>query len=153
MLVMTILRIIDKFFAPRIAYAHCDVPCGIYKKDAMITAAETVVKMVDKIVNPPPLDEKDKQSRLDFHNNMTRFVIVKEQHAELCKREALILWTDFFKSEHLEKWPDLHEKVWKITKLCSESKREVNADKASQLLAQVKELGDILEEAQKAAAK
>ena len=147
---MRVLRLIDNIFPPKIAYAHCDVPCGIYKKDAMITAAETVVKMVDKIVNPPTLDERDKQSRLDFHNNMTRFVIVKEQHAELCKREVLILWTDFFKAEHLEKWPDLREKVWKITKLCSDCKREVNVDKANELLVHVKKLGDILEQAQKA---
>ena len=94
---MKFLRKIDCIFPQKFAYAHCDVPCGIYKKDAMITAAETVVKMVEKIIDPPPLDEKDKKSRMDFHNNMTRFVLVKEQHAELCKREVLILWTDFFK--------------------------------------------------------
>lgn len=146
---MNLLRLLDRLFPPGIVFAHCDVPCGIYKREPSQTAAETVCKMVDKLINPPPIDENDKQSRLNFHNSMTRFVLVKEQHAEICKREVLILWTDFFKSEHLEKYPDLHDKIWKITKLCSDCKREVNLDKANQLLARVKELGDILDAAQK----
>ena len=148
---MNILRMVDGVFAPRIVWAHCDVPCGIYKRDAMETAAETVVKMVEKLINSPEADEEDKQSPLNFHNNMTRYVVVKDQHAEICKREALILWTDFFKEEHIENYPDLHDKVWKITKLCSDCKREVNADKANELLKQVRVLGDILEASQKSA--
>lgn len=150
---MNLLRVLDSIFKPRAAFAHCDIPCGIYKAEPSKTAAETVVKMVDKILNPPELDEKDQASRVNFHNNMTRYVIVKEQHAEICKRELLILWTDFFKSEHLEKWPDLHEKVWKAAKLCSDNKREVSAEKAQQLLKAVSEIGSILEKAQAAASK
>lgn len=143
---MNFLRLLDKVFPPKIAYAHCDIPCGIYKKDAMITAAETVVKMVEKIAELPH-DNPTVENR----NFFVRAVVTREQHAELCKREALILWTDFFKEEHLAKWPDLHTKVWEITKLCSHVKREVNLDRAKELLALVKELGDILEEAQKTA--
>lgn len=148
---MNVLRFLDSIFKPKIAFAHCDVPCGIYKKDASVTAAETVAKMVEKILNPPEFDEKDQASRVNFHNNMTRYVIVKEQHAEICKREILILWTDFFKPEHLEKWPDLHDKIWKAAKLCSDNKREVSKEKADALLAAVLEIGKILEVAQKAA--
>jgi len=146
---MNVLRALDKVFPPKIAFAHCDVPCGIYKKDAMVTAAEAVVKMVDKILNPPARDEKNPQSVVDFHNNMTRFVIVKEEEAEKCKHEVLILWTDFFKTEYLESVPDLHDKVWKITKLCSENKRSVNKAKADELLRLVTEFGEIFEKAQK----
>lgn len=151
MFMMTILRVIDRFFPPKAAYAHCDVPCGVYSRHPMQIGALAVVKMVEKILNPPERDEKDQQSVVDFHNNMTRFVIVKEQEAEKCKREVLILWTDFFKAEHLENWPDLHERVWKITKLCSENKRSVSKEKADELLKRVEELGDIFDEAQKAA--
>lgn len=137
-----------KFFSIQEAWAHCDIPCGIYKSEPSLTAAETVVKMVEKIENPPELDESDPKSRRDFHNNMTRYVIVKEQHAEICKRELLILWTDFFKSEHLEKWPDLHDKIWKAAKLCSDNKREVSSKKAQELLSAVGEIGSIFEKAQ-----
>lgn len=150
---MFVLRLIDKLFPPKIAYAHCDVPCGVYSRHPAEIAAVAVVKMVEKILNPPPLDEKNKQQGVDFHNNMTRYVMVKESEAEKCKREVLILWTDFFKPEHLDKSPDLHDKVWKITKLCSENKRSVNLDTANELLKQVKELGDIFDAAQKTATK
>lgn len=150
---MIFLRLVDLIFKPSIALAHCDIPCGIYKAEPSKTAAETVVKMVEKILNPPELDEKDQMSRVNYHNSMTRYVMVKEQHAEICKREILILWTDFFKVEHLEKWPDLHEKVWKAVKLCSDNKREVSAEKAEALLKAVMEIGTILEKAQAAAKK
>lgn len=147
---MNLLRLIDIFFPPSSVYAHCDVPCGIYKAQPMITAAEAIVKMVDKILNPPARDEKDQQSVVDFHNNMTRFVMVKEEEAEKCKREVLILWTDFFKAEHLDSVPDLHDKVWKIVKLCSENKRSVNKAKADELLSCVIDFGNIFEKVQKA---
>lgn len=145
---MKILRIIDQIFKPLPVYAHCDVPCGIYKAEPSQTAAETVVKMVELIGGLPK-----ENPTVDDRNKFVRCVNTKEQHAELCKRELLILWTDFFKPEHLEKWPDLHEKVWKATKLCSENKREVSSGKAQQLLSAVVEIGDILKKAQAAVKK
>lgn len=140
---MNFLRIVDKFSPPKTAYAHCDVPCGIYDPAPAQIAAATVAKMVEKIVNPPELDEKDKQSRLDFHNNMTRYVIEKEEQAEICKRELLILWTDFFKPEHLEKFPKLHETFWKAAKLCSKNKQAVSLGSAQELVKAVDEIADI----------
>lgn len=142
---MKILRTVDKIFPPQPVFAHCDVPCGIYKAEPSLTTAETVVKMVEKIEGLP----KDKPS-VDDRNTFVRCVKVKEEHAELCKREILILWTDFFKPEHLQKWPDLHEKIWKTAKLCSENKRTVSMKKAQELLAAVVEIGKILTEAQRA---
>ena len=145
---MKIIRIFDSIFKPSPILAHCDVPCGIYKAEPSKTAAETVVKMVEKI-SALPLENPTVEDR----NTFVRCIGVKEQHAELCKREILILWTDFFKAEHLEKWPDLHDKVWKATKLCSENKREVSLEKAQALLGAVEDIGKMLESAQKAAKK
>src|SRR3989344_3287311 len=129
---MNILRVIDKLFPPRVAYAHCDVPCGIYDPKPAQIAAAAVAKMVDKILNPPEIDEKDQAWRVNFHNNMTRFVIVKEQEAQKCKNELLILWSDFFKPEHLETFPQLHDKFWKAVKLCSLNKQTVSEKSASE---------------------
>ena len=144
---MFILRLIDKIFAPNIAYAHCDVPCGIYDPKPAQIAAETVAKMVDKIINPPELDEKSIESRRNYHNSMTRFVIEKEEQAEICKRELLILWTDFFKPEHLEMFPDLHDKFWKATKLCSKNKQSVDMKAAEELKAAVDEVAKMFNKA------
>lgn len=142
---MNILRFIDLLFPPRFAYAHCDIPCGIYKSEPSKTAAETVTKMVEKIESLPKKDPT-----VENRNLFVRAVRVKEEHAELCKRELLILWTDFFKEEHLEMFPDLHNKFWKATKLCSKNKQSVDMKAAQELQAAVDEIAKMFEKAKAA---
>src|SRR3989338_10988608 len=145
---MILLRLIDKFFPTSIAYAHCDVPCGIYDPKSAQIAAATVVRMVDLITNPPiKVDEGDNTSIRNFHNAMTRYVIVKEEHAQKCKEELLILWTDFFKPEHLEMFPDLHDTFWKAAKLCSKNKQEVDLESAKELASAVDDITKIFAKA------
>ena len=80
-------------------------------------------------------------------NSMMRRIAVKEEHAALCKKELLILWADFFKPEHLQKFPQLHEVFWKAAKLCSQNKQEVNEHAARELVAAVDEIAKIFYEA------
>jgi nickel superoxide dismutase len=120
----------------RVAHAHCDIPCGIYDPTAAKIAADTVAKMVEKITGA---EASDVASR----NTFIRSVQVKEEHAQICKKELLILWTDYFKPEHLEKYPKLHETFWKAAKLCSKNKQNVDAQAAADLQATVKEISDI----------
>jgi nickel superoxide dismutase len=74
---------------------------------------------------------------------MSRYIAIKEQQAEIAKRELLILWTDYFKPEHLETHPDLHEIFWKAAKLCSGCKQEVNLEHANALMASIKKIHEI----------
>ena len=141
------MKIIDLIFPIKEAYAHCDIPCGVYDPKPAKMAAESVEKMVEKILTPPNLDENDQASRVNYHNNMTRFVLVKEQQAEICKREVLILWTDFFKEENLADFPNLHDLVWKTTKLCSTNKREVSAEAAKELRESVDKIAEVFSKA------
>ena len=133
---MKILNSLIKFLPSKPVFAHCDIPCGIYDPHTAQLASQTVLKMVQKMKALP----KD-----DIHS-LIRMVSVKEDHAELCKREILILWTDYFKSEHLEKFPDLHELVWKACKLCSDNKRAVDEVKAQELVEAVDKIADIFNE-------
>ncbi|MBI1919270.1 superoxide dismutase, Ni [Candidatus Microgenomates bacterium] len=133
-----LLQITNKLLPVQTVYAHCDVPCGIYDPHAAQLAAKTVLAMVQKI-NALPKENPTVNDR----NSFVRMVLTKEQHAEACKREILILWTDYFKAEHLEKFPDLHELVWKTTKLCSDNKRAVDEAKAQELIAAVDNIADI----------
>ena len=137
------MKLIDLVFPIKEVYARCDIPCGVYDPKPAQMAALSVYKMVDKILNPPELDEKNQTSRVNFHNNMTRYVIVKEEQAEICKREVLILWTDFFKEENLKDFPELHGLVWKTTKLCSKNKREVSLETAKELQESVNKIAEI----------
>lgn len=133
------------------AYAHCDIPCGIYDATPAKIAAMTVRRMVEQIgeLQPPhiPPLPGDVLAMKDLANNLVRRIKVKEEHAETCKRELQILWSDFFKPEHLEKWPELHDKFWKALKLCSKNKQEVNKETAQQLVDAVDELAKIFYQA------
>ena len=128
-----------RLLKPKItAYAHCDIPCGIYDPTPAKIAADTVAKMVEKI-GQIPKDSMDLASR----NSFVRMVGVKEQHAELCKKELQVLWSDYFKPEHLEKFPKLHDTFWKALKLASKNKQNIDAQAASDLQAAVKEIGEM----------
>lgn len=119
------------------AYAHCDVPCGIYDPKPAQIAAKTVLTMIEKIEGLP------KDDAFTTRNNFIRMVITKEEHAQKCKQELLILWTDYFKDEHLEKFPNLHTIFWKAAKLCSKNKQAVDKQLAQELVKAVDEIADI----------
>ena len=133
------------FAAPVPVHAHCDIPCGIYDPHAATIAAQTVAKMVEKIndLGKAPMD-------LSFGNSMTRFVHVKEEHAEIVKHELQVLWSDYFKPEHLAKYPNLHDTFWKALKLASKNKQTVDAAAAADLQKAVKEISDMFWETKKA---
>ncbi|HET7713610.1 MAG TPA: superoxide dismutase, Ni, partial [Patescibacteria group bacterium] len=127
-------------------YAHCDIPCGIYDPKPAQIAAATVLKMTEKILALP--SDGSPEEMLQTRNNFVRMVAVKEEHAERCEQEVLILWTDFFKPEHFQKWPDLSEKILNISKLCSKAKQGVDQSSAQELVQAVDELAHIFDLAQ-----
>ncbi len=142
---MDVLSLLVKLLPAQPVYAHCDIPCGIYDPVQAQIAAATVLKMVQKI-RELPLQNPTVEDR----NSFVREVLIKEQHAEICKREVLILWTDYFKDEHLKKFPDLHGLIWRTTKLCSENKRMVDEVKAAELIKAVDTVADIFNQTKKA---
>lgn len=149
-----LFKVIKRVFPAKEALAHCDIPCGIYTVQPAKTAAETVEKMVEKIkeLDPPTLQDLqggDFSGPKNKFNSMARYIAVKEEHAELCKKELLILWTDYFKEEHLATFPDLHDKFWKATKFCSKNKQEVNLELAKALRAAVDEIAGMFERSKK----
>lgn len=145
------MSLINFLFPIKTAYAHCDIPCGIYDPKPAQIAAETVEKMVQKILELPT--DGDPKTVLAARNSFVRMVKTKEEHAEICKREVLILWTDFFKEENLSEFPNLHDLVWKTTKLCSTNKREVNPEAAKELRNHVDQIADVFAKVKTAAKK
>lgn len=136
----------------RIAHAHCDIPCGIYDPRGAQTAAKTVRRMVELIIDPPFKVEEENHdyTTRQYHNAMTRYVLVKEQHAQLCKQELFTLWADYFKDEHLKMFPDLHEKMWRAVKLCSKNKQAVDMKLADELTQAVDQIADMFNHAEAA---
>lgn len=130
--------IISKVLPTKIAYAHCDIPCGIYDPYQAQLAAISVIRMTAMIQD---LEEGKEKKR--FIHQLARLVKVKEEHAELVKHEVRVLWGDYFKEEHLKDYPALHSLVFKIMKLASKSRQEINTDAAYELLTRLHELAKI----------
>ena len=119
------------------AYAHCDIPCGIYETDTMMHSAETCRRMIQKIEGLGELDSIEK------HNSLIRSVMNKEKHAQKVKREIYILWSDYFKPEHLEKYPDLHERLWRVAKQASVVKQTVSMEETEKLVTMVHDIAHL----------
>lgn len=135
-----ILDTIDRIMPFKVAYAHCDIPCGIYDPHAMQMAAHTVIRMdmmiADATKAGPAMTPEDR-------NKVIRCTEVKEQHAELCKHEVAVLWGDYFKPEHAKNFPELHELVWNTLKLAGKSKQGVEIKDAENLLANTQKIAEI----------
>ena len=137
-LIRSSLRFLDRISPPETVNAHCDIPCGIYDPGLAQIAAQTVVRMhqlIGDLERPGP--DADAATVNAYANSFSRYIAVKEEHAELCKQEVRIIWADYFKPEHLEDHPELHTKVWNILKLGSKVRQNVDAAAADELLTAV----------------
>lgn len=132
-----------KFIKP--VFAHCDVPCGIYETDSMTHAAATCKRMVEKYQEIGEVDDKSPESM----NTAIRCVTIKERHAQKCKDELYLLWSDYFKPEHLEKFPELHETFWQATKQCSKVKQTMSTDECDKLITMVHDISRMFADSKK----
>ena len=124
------------------AHAHCDIPCGIYDPHGAQLAAQTVLRMVN-LMDGLAMPGMSQAEMATYANSLNRYTAVKEQHAELCKKDLLVLWGDYFKPEHLEKYPDLHATFWNAVKLAGRTKQTVDAKAAQDLVASVQKVAEI----------
>ena len=115
------------------ANAHCAGPCGVYDPASARVAAEAVQSMTKKMLTLAANHSADSGSAT-YINTMSRYAAIKEEEAHKCKEELLVLWTDFFKPQHLEANPDLHNVFWQAAKLCSACKVEVSSEHAQELM-------------------
>jgi nickel superoxide dismutase len=135
-------RLIDRLPIP-VAEAHCDGPCGVYDPASARIAAEAVRSMTRKLLALEAPPAGDAVATGAYLNTVARYVKIKEEQAEIAKRELLVLWTDYFKPEHVQQIPRLHDLFWRAAKLCSACKVEVSEKHAEELLAAVEEIHGI----------
>jgi nickel superoxide dismutase len=114
-------------------YAHCDLPCGVYDPAQARIEAESVKAIAEKYAA-----NEDPEFR-------TRALIIKEQRSELVKHHLWVLWTDYFKPPHFEKYPQLHELFNQATKLAGAggTKGKNDVATAEELLAKIEEISKI----------
>jgi nickel superoxide dismutase len=132
---------LPRILTPRtIVRAHCDLPCGVYDPAQAKIEADSVKAICEKLAaNNDP----------DFR---IRAFIIKEQRSELVKHHLWVLWTDYFKPPHFEKYPELHGLFNEATKLAGASgaKGSLDADVAQKLLDKIAEIDKIFWETKQA---
>ena len=120
--------------------AHCDGPCGVYDPASARVAAEAVLSMTKKLKGMEAPAAGDAAALATYNNTFSRYVAIKEEAAAKAKKELMILWTDYFKPDHLATFPDLHDTFWKAAKLCSACKVNIDQAKAEELMTAVEKV-------------
>ena len=132
---------LPRLLTPRIVgHAHCDLPCGVYDPAQARIEAESIKAIAEKYqANQDP----------EFR---TRALIIKEQRAELVKHHLWVLWTDYFKAPHFDKYPQLHQLFNDATKLAGASGAKGSSDAATaeKLLEKIDEIAKIFWETKQA---
>ncbi|MEA2669846.1 MAG: nickel superoxide dismutase [Chloroflexota bacterium] len=110
-LLSKLLTLADRIAAPGAVHAHCDLPCGVYDPAQARIEAQSVKACMEKFQgNNDPVFQQ-------------RAVFIKEERADLVKHHLWVLWTDYFKPEHLAKVPELHDLFWRATKKAGDAKK------------------------------
>jgi len=133
-----VLSIIDRFSPPEQVSAHCDLPCGVYDPAQARIEAESVKAI------------QEKYQASDDEAFKARALVIKEERADLTKHHLWVLWTDYFKPPHLEKYPQLHQLFWEATKAAGATKGSVDPASGQKLLDQIAEIDKIFRETKKA---
>ena len=126
-----ILALVDWLSPPERVHAHCDLPCGVYDPAQARIEAESVKACQEKYQASD--DEVFRQ----------RAVSIKEQRADMVKHHLWVLWTDYFKPPHLEKFPELHQLFWDATKAAGATKGSNDPASAEKLLGLIADIDKI----------
>ncbi|CAN5606025.1 superoxide dismutase, Ni [soil metagenome] len=120
---------LTRWLAPTtIARAHCDLPCGVYDPEQARIEAESCHKIIEKYAA-----NEDPTFR-------TRAIAIKEKQADLVTHHLDVLWHDYFKPEHLDAVPNLHELFWNATKQVSKVKASTDAADSKKLLEMIDQI-------------
>jgi nickel superoxide dismutase len=128
------------------AYAHCDLPCGIYDPAQARIEAESVRAIQERYNNA----EQMKGATQSIEDYRARALNIKEQRADMVKHHLWVLWTDYFKPEHLKAHTNLHQLFWDATKSAGAAKKTNDVAEGQKLLDLIGEIDKIFWETKKA---
>ncbi len=135
-----IRTVIQRIIRPsEVAHAHCDLPCGIYDPAQARIEAESVRAVQERYQKADQFKGAGETIE-DYHS---RCLAIKEERADLVKHHLWVLWTDYFRPEHAEKYPQLHELFWTATKAAGAAKKSQDPAQGQQLLDAIAEIDKI----------
>jgi nickel superoxide dismutase len=130
-----------RLLAPTVTvHAHCDLPCGVYDPAQAKIEAQSVKACIEKY------------HASDDEVFKARAVSIKEERSDLVKHHLWVLWTDYFKAPHFEKYPNLNMLFNEATKLAGAggTKGSLDVAVADNLIAKIDEIAEIFWETKKA---
>jgi len=126
------MSLLARLLAPRVtAEAHCDLPCGVYDPAQARVEALSVKACMEKYAA-----SDDEQFR-------TRAIQIKEERADLVKHHLWVLWTDYFKPEHLDAHPGLHQLFWDATKAAGAAKKSLDPADGQKVIDLVDQIAEV----------
>ncbi len=128
----------------KIAYAHCDIPCGIYDPHNAQMAAHTIIRM-NQLIEEVEVSSKEPsfEERKKIISQVSRLTHVKEEHGHLVEDELGTLENDYFKEEHYKAHPNLKELLEKGVKLSIKTRQNIDMESAKELLETVMQIAEI----------
>ncbi len=135
-MIFKVLETIEQKFGVDEAKAHCDVPCGIYDPIVAQINALTVVRMMDLMAAL----EGDGAA---FDNSMSRYIAVKEEHAEKAKHEIRVIYGDFISDAHIADHPELPGLFHKIMKLGGKARQTADRENGVAFVEAINDFAEI----------
>jgi len=139
-MIHNLVQALDRKFGFEEAKAHCDVPCGIYDPIVAQINALTVVRMMDLMA---ALDEGAEVGKKAYSNSMSRYITVKEEHAEKAKHEIRVIYGDFINDAHIEAHPELPALFHKIMKLGGKARHTADRENGVAFVEAINQFAEI----------
>ena len=120
-------------------FAHCDIPCKIYDPFSAQIAGLTVVRLLSLMANI----SVDKKTSWENQHEMSRLAAGKEEHASIVKSEVATIWGDYFKKNHLEQHPEIHDISHSIMAKASTCKQSMSIEHGLELVELLNDFAEI----------
>lgn len=126
-----------KFLPLQTAFAHCDIPCGIYDPHNAQMAAHTVIRMTQF------LEDVKREDEIKAEHDIARITRVKEKHSNLIEEELETLRNDYFKEEHFKEYSNLDSLFMEALKASSKARQGISLESAKLSLSKIMEIAEI----------
>ena len=126
-----------KLLPEKKAFAHCDIPCGIYDPHHAQLSAHTIIRMTQF------LSEIKREDETKAEHDIARVTHVKEEHVEILEKELNTLRDDYFKEEHFKEFSNLNNLFVSTLKTVGKARQNIDIKAAEDVLKGVQEIAEI----------
>lgn len=121
-----------------IAHAHCDLYCGVYDPAQAKIEALSVMRIAQKYQ-----ESDDAVFR-------ARALALKEKQAEEVKHHLMVLWADFFTTDHRAEFSNLDDLFWRAIHQAGDAKKSDDPAAGQDLVDLIDQISDIFWQTEKA---